>query len=185
MTPSDICEGSASSDDKSLLIVEDDQTLLARLETAMRARGFVARTASSVEAGLALASAEPPAFAIVDLRLADGNGLDVLTKIRDARRDSRVVMMSGYGNIPSAVSAVKLGAFDFLPKPVDADEIMAALLTPSGSAPPPPEHPIGLDEKEWEHISSVLGQCSNNLSHAARQLSMHRRSLQRIVRRHE
>ncbi len=185
MTPSRMCEELALLDDRSLMIVEDDAVLLPRLAAAMEARGFSVRTAGSVEMGLAMANAAPPAFAVVDLRLADGSGLEILSKIREARQDSRVIVMSGYGSIPTAVSATKLGACDYLPKPVDADEITAALLTPLGSVPPPPDHAMGVAEKEWAHISSVLGQCSNNISRAARLLSMHRRSLQRIVRRHD
>lgn len=172
-------------EDASLLLVEDDEVLLARLATALRARGFAVRAAGSVQHGLELVKEAPPAFAVVDLRLADGSGLEIVSEMRVARPDSRTIVMSGYGNIPTAVSAAKLGADDYLPKPVDADEITDALLTPRGSKAPPPDHPIELDEKEWAHISGVLLQCSNNISQAARLLNMHRRSLQRIVRRHE
>ncbi len=173
------------TDDNSLLIVEDDATLSARLSTALCARGFAVRCAGSVEDGLDIVRASPPAFAVVDLRLADGSGLSVVEELHSLRPDSRFIIMTGYGNIPTAVSAAKLGANDYLPKPVDADEITQALLAPRESMPPPPEHPMTLDAKEWAHISSVLAQCSNNISQTARLLNMHRRSLQRIVRRHE
>ena len=174
----------AATADRSLLIVEDDEALLARLASALQARGFVVRAANSIQSGLAMVKASPPAFAVVDLRLADGSGLSIVSEMRAARPDSRTIVMTGYGNIPTAVSAAKLGANDYLPKPVDADEITDALLAPHGSMTPPPDHPMELDEKEWAHISSVLAQCSNNISQAARLLNMHRRSLQRIVRRH-
>lgn len=172
-------------EDASLLLVEDDEVLLARLATALRLRGFTVRTASSVQLGLVLVKEAPPAFAVVDLRLADGTGLEIVSAMRAARPDSRTIVMSGYGNISTAVSAAKLGADDYLPKPVDADEITDALLTPIGSKAPPPDHPVELDKKLWGHITGVLAQCSNNISQAARLLNMHRRSLQRIVRRHE
>ena len=175
----------AMLNDKSLLLAEDDQILLSRLAVALQARGFTVRTANSIETGLEMVRASPPAFAVVDLRLTDGSGLSIVSAMRSVRPDSRSIIMTGYGNIPTAVSAAKLGANDYLTKPVDADEITDALLTPSGSVTPPPDHPMDLGEKEWAHISSVLAQCSNNISQAARLLNMHRRSLQRIIRRYE
>jgi two-component system response regulator RegA len=185
MTPSTQRCDVASVHDRSLLLVEDDEILLARLAVALQARGFAVRSANSIEAGLEMVRALPPAFAVVDLRLTDGSGLSIVAEMRAARPDSRSIIMTGYGNIPTAVSAAKLGANDYLTKPVDADEITDALLTPRGSVTPPPDHPMELDEKEWAHISSVLAQCSSNVSQAARLLNMHRRSLQRIIRRHE
>ncbi len=185
MTPLVQIDQLALLDDKSLLLVEDDEILLERLAAALNVRGFAVRAASSIETGLEIVRASPPAFAVVDLRLADGSGLAIVSEMRAARPDSRCIVMTGYGNIPTAVSAAKLGADDYLTKPVDADEITDALLTPRGSITPPPAHPMALDEKEWAHISNVLAQCSNNISEAARRLNMHRRSLQRIVRRHE
>jgi two-component system response regulator RegA len=152
---------------------------------ALQARGFAVRSANSIEAGLEMVRSFPPAFAVVDLRLVDGSGLSIVSEMRAARPDSRSIIITGYGNIPTAVIAAKLGANDYLTKPVDADEITDALLTPRGSVTPPPDHPMELDEKEWAHISSVLAQCSSNVSKAARLLNMHRRSLQRIIRRHE
>lgn len=184
MTPLAEREDLALLEDRSLLLVEDDDILLARLAAALQVRGFLVRTASSIETGLEMLRASPPAFAVVDLRLADGSGLSIVSEMRVARRDSRCIIMTGYGNIPTAVSAAKLGANDYLTKPVDADEIADVLLTPRGSVTPPPGHPMALKEKEWTHISSVLAQCSNNVSQAARLLNMHRRSLQRIIRRH-
>lgn len=178
-------EDLAALDDKSLLLVEDDAALLPRLALALQARGFNVRSANSIAAGLDLVRASPPAFAVVDLRLADGSGLAIVSELSAVRPDSRCIIMTGYGNIATAVSAAKLGANDYLTKPADADEITDALLTPRGSVTPPPAHPMTLGDKEWAHITSVLAQCSNNISLAARQLNMHRRSLQRIVRRHE
>lgn len=175
----------AELDDKSLLLVEDDEILLARLAAALQACGFAVRSANSVETGLEIVRASPPAFAVVDLRLADGSGLSIVSEISAWRPDSRVIVTTGYGNIPTAVSAAKLGACGYLPKPVDADEITDALLTPRGAMAPPPDHPMAVDEKQWAHISSVLAHSSNNLSKTARLLHMHRRTLQRIIRRHE
>ena len=170
---------------RSLLLVEDDEILLARLALALPVRGFEVQSASSIEKALEMVRASPPAFAVVDLRLADGSGLSIVSQISEARPDSRVIVVTGYGNIPTAVSAAKLGACDYLPKPVDADEITDALLAPRGSMAPPPDHPMPVEDKQWAHISSVLAHNANNLSQAARQLSMHRRTLQRIMRRHE
>lgn len=185
MLPTAEREGLAFSDDRSLLVVEDDEVLLARLAAALQARGFAVQSASSIDTGLYVVRMSPPAFAVVDLRLADGNGLSIVSELSAARPDSRVIVVTGYGNIPTAVSAIKLGACDYLTKPVDADEIADALLTPRGSVPPPPDHPMAVDEKQWAHISSVLAHNSNNLSQTARLLNMHRRTLQRIIRRHE
>ena len=185
MAPLAESEDLAPLDDKSLLLVEDDAILLARLAAALQARRFAVRSANSIETGLEMVRASPPAFAVVDLRLADGSGLSIVSEIRAARPDSRVIVVTGYGNIPTAVSAARLGANDYLTKPVDIDEITVALLTPRGSMTPAPDHPMALDEKEWAHIASILAQCSNNISQAARLLNMHRRTLQRIVRRHE
>ena len=185
MQPSVERDDLALLDDRSLLLVEDDEILLARLAVALQVRGFAVQCSSSIETGLEMVRASPPAFAVVDLRLADGSGLSIVSEMRAARPAGRSIVMTGYGNLPTAVSAAKLGANDYLTKPVDADEITDALLTPRGSMSPPPDHPMQLDEKEWAHISGVLSQCSNNISQAARLLNMHRRSLQRIVRRHE
>jgi len=185
MTPAANREDLAVLNDNSLLLVEDDEILLSRLAVALQARGFTVRSANSIETGLEMVRAFPPAFAVVDLRLTDGSGLSIVSAMRSARPDSHSIIMTGYGNIPTAVSAAKLGANDYLTKPVDADEITDALLTPRGSVTPPPDNPMELDEKELAHISSVIARCSNNISQAARLLNMHRRSLQRIVRRHD
>jgi two-component system response regulator RegA len=169
---------------RSLLLVDDDVPLLQRLATAMQKRGFAVKTADSVAAGLEAARTEPPSFAVVDLRLADGSGLDVVAALRQARPDMRIVMLTGYGNIATAVAAVKAGAVDYLPKPADADVIENALLARGDALPPPPENPMSADRVRWEHIQRVYEQCERNVSETARRLRMHRRTLQRILNKH-
>ena len=131
--------------DKSLLIVDDDEPFLKRLARAMEKRGFEVETAETVAAGTAIASARPPAFAVIDLRLEDGNGLDVVERIRERRQDARIVVLTGYGAIATAVAAVKIGATDYLSKPADANDVTAALLARGDSLPPPPENPMSAD----------------------------------------
>ncbi len=169
-------------DDRSLLLVDDDEIFLMRLARAMERRGFETQTASSVAAGKALALARPPAYAVIDLRLDDGNGLDVVEALRERRPDSRIVVLTGYGAIATAVAAVKIGATDYLSKPADAEEVVNALLARDGSTlPEPPENPMSADRVRWEHIQRVYEQCDRNVSETARRLSMHRRTLQRIL----
>ena len=167
--------------DKSLLLVDDDEPFLRRLAKAMEKRGFEVETAGSVAAGQAIATARPPAYAVVDLRLEDGNGLDVVETIRNKREDSRVVVLTGYGAIATAVAAVKIGATDYLSKPADATDIMNALLSSEDELPPPPENPMSADRVKWEHIQRVYELCDRNVSETARRLNMHRRTLQRIL----
>ena len=167
--------------DKSLLLVDDDEAFLKRLARAMEKRGFEVQTAESVTEGRAMAISRPPAFAVVDLRLADGNGLDVVETIRTQREDSKVVILTGYGAIATAVAAVKIGAVDYLSKPADANDVTAALLASKGELPPPPENPMSADRVRWEHIQRVYEQCDRNVSETARRLNMHRRTLQRIL----
>ena len=169
---------------RSLLIVDDDAPLRGRLAHAMEQRGFDVLTAESVAAGVETATATRPAYAVVDLRLEDGNGLEVVEALRRVRPNIRVVMLTGYGNIASAVAAVKAGAVDYLPKPADADEISAALLEANRSLPPPPDDPMSADRVRWEHIQRVFEQCDRNVSETARRLRMHRRTLQRILGKH-
>jgi len=168
-------------EDRSLLIVEDDRPLRERLARAMETRGFEVSIAETVAQGLARAKDAPPAFAVVDLKLDDGNGLDVVEMLHGTRPDARVVVLTGFGNIATAVAAVKYGAIDYLPKPADADDIMAALLAPTGSKPKPPENPMSADRVRWEHIQRVYELCGHNVSETARRLNMHRRTLQRIL----
>ncbi len=170
--------------EKSLLIVDDDAPLRNRLARAMEQRGFTVVTAASVAEGLEVSGTAPPAYAIVDLRLEDGNGLEVIEALRAARGDVRVVMLTGYGNIATAVVAIKAGAVDFLAKPVDADQVTAALLETERPLPPPPDDPMSADRVRWEHIQRVFEQCNRNVSETARRLKMHRRTLQRILNKH-
>jgi two-component system response regulator RegA len=170
--------------DRTLLIVDDDAPLCTRLARAMERRGFLVATADSVAQGIEAAVQHPPAFAVVDLRLGDGSGLDVVGAIRRRRAAARIVMLTGYGNIATAVAAVKAGAIDYLPKPADADAVERALLTRGGSLPPPPEDPMSADRVRWEHIQRVFEQCDRNVSETARRLKMHRRTLQRILGKH-
>lgn len=167
--------------DATLLIVEDDAPFLKRLARAMEARGFVVDTAETVAEGVAKARARPPKFAVVDLRLGDGSGLDVIEAIRTKRDDSHMIVLTGYGNIATAVTAVKLGAVDYLAKPADADEVFAALTRRSDEKVEPPENPMSADRVRWEHIQRVYEMCERNVSETARRLNMHRRTLQRIL----
>ena len=170
--------------ERTLLIVDDDAPLCQRLARAMERRGFVVATADSVANGVAAATAQPPAFAVVDLRLGDGSGLDVVGALRMARPAARIVVLTGYGNIATAVAAVKAGALDYLPKPADADAVERALLAQEGEAPPPPEDPMSADRVRWEHIQRIFELCDRNVSETARRLKMHRRTLQRILSKH-
>ena len=171
-----------TSDDKTLLLVEDDRPLRERLARAMEARGFAVTQAESVAEGKARAKDAPPAYAVVDLKLEDGNGLDVVETLHTVRPESRVVVLTGFGNIATAVAAVKYGAIDYLPKPADADDVARALLAArEGGSPAPPENPMSADRVRWEHIQRVYELCGHNISETARRLNMHRRTLQRIL----
>jgi len=167
--------------DRSLLIVDDDKAFLQRLARAMEARGYVVDTADSVADGIHKAEATPHAFAVVDMRLEDGNGLDVIERLRAKSPEARVVVLTGYGNIATAVTAVKLGAVDYLAKPADADDIHVALTREPDERAPPPENPMSADRVRWEHIQRVYELCDRNVSETARRLNMHRRTLQRIL----
>lgn len=167
--------------DRSLLLVDDDEPFVKRLAKAMEKRGFLPDTAQSVAEGRAKALANPPAYAVVDLRLEDGNGLEVIETLREKRPDCRIVVLTGYGAIATAVAAVKIGAIDYLSKPADANDVTAALLANSGAKPQPPENPMSADRVRWEHIQRVYEMCDRNVSETARRLSMHRRTLQRIL----
>ena len=173
--------GAAHAADKTLLIVDDDAPYRQRLAVAMEKRGYKVNQAESVRDGIAAARAEPPHYAVVDLRLTDGSGLDIVPEIRKAREDCRIVILTGYGNIATAVVAVKAGAVDYLPKPADADQVEAALIDRKDALPPPPEQPMTADRVRWEHIQRVYEQCDRNVSETARRLRMHRRTLQRIL----
>ena len=168
-------------DDPSLLLLDDDEPFLRRLARAMEKRGFDVTEAQSVEEGKRAVTQNPPAYAVVDLRLEDGNGLDVVEALRTQRPDARIVVLTGYGAIATAVAAVKIGATDYLSKPADANDITNALLTREEDRPPPPENPMSADRVKWEHIQRVYELCDRNVSETARRLNMHRRTLQRIL----
>ena len=169
------------SGDRTLLIVEDDKSFLQRLARALESRGFAVKTAETVADGLMEVETAPPAYAVVDMRLGDGNGLDVISALKQRRPDARGLVLTGYGNIATAVNAVKLGAVDYLAKPVDADDVVAALLALEGKVAPPPENPMSADRVRWEHIQRIYELCNRNVSETARRLNMHRRTLQRIL----
>ena len=171
----------AIGEDRSLLLVDDDKPFVTRLARAMESRGFTVDTAESVEEAVAKARTAAPAYAVVDMRLGDGNGLDVVAAIREKRADARTVILTGYGNIATAVTAVKLGAIDYLSKPADADDIYAALTRSGGDKAVLPENPMSADRVRWEHIQRVYEMCDRNVSETARRLNMHRRTLQRIL----
>lgn len=168
-------------DDASLLILDDDAPFRTRLGRAMEKRGFTVQTAETVSEAKQMVRDAAPAFAVLDMRLEDGNGLDVIDLIHDTRPDCKMVMLTGYGNLATAVSAVKRGAVDYLAKPADADDVCKALLAERGQAPEPPENPMSADRVRWEHIQRVYELCGKNVSETARRLSMHRRTLQRIL----
>jgi len=170
--------------DRTLLLVDDDELFVKRLARAMEKRGFIPETAQSVAQGKAIAEARPPAYAVIDLRLEDGNGLDVVEVLRERRPDCRIVVLTGYGAIATAVAAVKIGAIDYLSKPADANEVSAALLSRGETLPPPPENPMSADRVRWEHIQRIYEMCERNVSETARRLNMHRRTLQRILAKH-
>ena len=167
--------------DRTLLLVDDDEPFVKRLAKAMEKRGFVVETAETVAAGRMIATSRAPAYAVVDLRLEDGNGLDVVETLREHRPDCRIVVLTGYGAIATAVAAVKIGATDYLSKPADANDVTNALLQRGENLPLPPENPMSADRVRWEHIQRVYEMCDRNVSETARRLSMHRRTLQRIL----
>lgn len=167
--------------DPTLMLVDDDEAFAKRLAKAMEKRGFVPEIANSVAAGRSIALARPPAFAVIDLRLEDGNGLDVVELLRERRPDCRIVVLTGYGAIATAVAAVKIGATDYLSKPADANDVVNALLLKGDATPVLQENPMSADRVRWEHIQRVYEMCNRNVSETARRLSMHRRTLQRIL----
>ncbi len=181
MTETNALKKISDFNDKSLLIVDDDNPFRERLARAMEKRGFIVTQAESVKKGINTVKLSKPAFAVVDLRLGDGHGLEVVKKIQSSNINSRIIMLTGYGNIPTAVAAIKDGAIDYLSKPADADDIEKALLADSNTKPEPPENPMSADRVKWEHIHRVFELCNRNVSETARRLKMHRRTLQRIL----
>lgn len=176
----DISTDIAALPDKSLLLLDDDAPLRTRLGRALEQRGFEPTMVASVAEALSAVRAKAPAYAVLDMRLEDGSGLKVVEAVREARPDAKIIMLTGYGNIATAVQAVKAGAVDYLSKPADADDVVRALLA-RGEAPAPPENPMSADRVRWEHIQRVYELCNHNVSETARRLNMHRRTLQRIL----
>lgn len=166
---------------QTLLIVDDDRPFLQRLGRAMESRGFEVEMAESVSEGLSSIRKNPPDYAVVDMRLEDGNGLDLIAVLKEIHPETRAVVLTGYGNIATAVTAVKMGAADYLAKPADADDVYNALIAPPDAKAPPPEDPMSADRVRWEHIQRVYELCNRNVSETARRLKMHRRTLQRIL----
>jgi two-component system response regulator RegA len=171
----------AGQADRSLLIVEDDKPFLERLARAMESRGFDVTSCDSVAEGLTEIARAAPAFAVVDLRLGDGNGLDVVSALKRRRPEARAIVLTGYGNIATAVTAVKMGAVDYLSKPADADDVVSALLASGTQKSELPSNPMSADRVRWEHIQRIYEMCNRNVSETARRLNMHRRTLQRIL----
>ena len=167
--------------DKTLLLVDDDNPFRERLARAMEKKGFQVSQAESVKKGIDTVTKQKFAFAVVDLRLGDGNGLEVIKELQKTNQKSRIIMLTGYGNIPTAVAAIKQGAIDYLAKPADADDVEKALLADPKSKAQPPENPMSADRVKWEHIHRVFELCNRNVSETARRLKMHRRTLQRIL----
>ena len=167
--------------DKSLLIVDDDYPFRERLARAMEKKGFEVSQAESVKKGIETVKTKKPTFAVVDLRLNDGNGLEIVKVIQNSNPNSRIIMLTGYGNISTAVAAIKQGAIDYLAKPADADDVEKALLADPNRKAEPPENPMSADRVKWEHIHRVFELCNRNVSETARRLKMHRRTLQRIL----
>jgi len=170
--------------DKTLMILDDDAPLRGRLRRAMEVRGFEVMDDGTVQEGVEMVRKTPPAYAILDMKLEDGTGLTLVQELRKKRTDCRIVMLTGFGNIATAVAAVKAGALDYLPKPADPDQITAALTQSGDEMPPPPQDPMSADRVRWEHIQRVYEQCGRNVSETARRLRMHRRTLQRILSKH-
>ena len=165
----------------SLLIVEDDELLRESLAHAMEAQGFSVTSAGTVAQALRQIELSPPAYAAVDLRLPDGCGLTVIEALNRRQPDARAIILTGYGNLATAVKAAKIGAIDYITKPANADDIASALLVTRGSKPPPPDQPMTAARARWEHIQNIYASCGCNVSETARLLAMHRRTLQRVL----
>ena len=181
MPNSDNYKKKAEIPDKSLLIVDDDNPFRDRLARSMEKKGFKVSQAESVKKGIEIVRSGKQSFAVVDLRLGDGSGLEVVKEIQKSNSKSRIIMLTGYGNIPTAVAAIKEGAIDYLSKPADADDVEKALLADPNKRAEPPENPMSADRVKWEHIHRVFELCNRNVSETARRLKMHRRTLQRIL----
>jgi two-component system, response regulator RegA len=178
----DLIQGDGSHT-KSVLIVEDDKWLMHCLARAMEARDFNIITAESVVDALAQLELSTPEYAVIDMRLGDGCGLDVIAALKLRRPGARAIILTGYGNIATAVRAIKLGAVDYLTKPADVNDVVSALLAPKTVRSEAPLHPMSPARVRWEHIMQVHEACGRNVSETSRRLNMHRRTLQRILAR--
>jgi two-component system response regulator RegA len=172
-------------DRPSILLVDDDDRFRDRLARAFAARGYEVRTAPDYEGAVTLARAESPELAVVDLRMPGRSGLDLVRELRAIDAATKIVVLTGYGSIATAVDAIHLGAAHYLAKPADVDDILAAFgRAETPASVPPADFPTPtLARTEWEHINRVLSDCDGNVSEAARRLGIHRRSLQRKLQR--
>ncbi|MEM6626970.1 MAG: ActR/PrrA/RegA family redox response regulator transcription factor [Pseudomonadota bacterium] len=168
-------------EDRTLMVLDDDAPFRGRMARALTLRGFTVSAVGTVSEALEVAKLNPPAFAVIDLRLEDGSGLDVVEALHRYRDDASAVILTGYGAIATAVAAVKAGAVDYMPKPADVDDIVKALIADKDQKPDPPDNPMSADRVRWEHIQRVYELCNHNVSETARRLNMHRRTLQRIL----
>ena len=166
---------------RPLLLVDDGAPFRQRLSVLLARKGFAVTSVGSLQEARVEAARLKPAHAVVDMRLEDGNGLDLVAELRAMSPDVRVVMLTGYGNLATAVAAVKAGAIDYLAKPADPEDIVRALSTDGSSRPEAPPEPMSADRVRWEHIQRVYELCDRNVSETARRLKMHRRTLQRIL----
>ena len=169
---------------KELLIVDDDFPFRERLSRSMQKKGFKVENFSNSLETIKRISVKKFDYAIVDMRLEDGSGLELIKKIKQKNPNTNSLLLTGYGNIATAVAAIKSGAIDYLPKPAEVDQIYDALTSSKDILPPPPENPMSADRIRWEHIQRVFTQCNRNVSETARKLRMHRRTLQRILNKH-
>ncbi|NNC37549.1 MAG: ActR/PrrA/RegA family redox response regulator transcription factor [Acidimicrobiales bacterium] len=168
-------------EDNRLMVLDDNEPFRIRLGRALEKRGFETILVGSIAEATALVKSNPPAFAVLDMRLEDGSGLDIVALLHEYRPNCRMVMLTGYGNLATAVAAVKGGAVDYLAKPADADDVVKSLMAKPDEPPAPPENPMSADRVRWEHIQRVYELCDKNVSETARRLGMHRRTLQRIL----
>ncbi len=169
---------------KKLLIVDDDLPFRERLSRSMEKKGFDVEISPGFKRSIQMVSDIKFDFAVVDMRLEDGSGLELIKEIQKISPETKSLLLTGYGNIATAVAAIKSGAIDYLPKPAEIDQIYDALTNSKEILPPPPENPMTADRIRWEHIQRVFIQCNRNVSETARRLRMHRRTLQRILNKH-
>tara|TARA_B100001057_G_scaffold431165_1_gene458411 strand:+ start:4899 stop:5426 length:528 start_codon:yes stop_codon:yes gene_type:complete len=169
---------------KKLLIVDDDLPFRERLSRSMEKKGFDVESSPNFKESINMVTNYTFDFAVVDMRLEDGSGLELVKQIQKISPNTKSLLLTGYGNIATAVAAIKSGAIDYLPKPAEVDQIYDALTNSKEILPPPPENPMTADRIRWEHIQRVFIQCNRNVSETARRLRMHRRTLQRILNKH-